>query len=284
MNNIKETKITSGLYLVSTPIGNLRDISIRALDTLRAVDLIVCEDTRVTGKLLHAYEIKNQKMRSYNDHNADKQRGAILETLTSGGCVALVSDAGTPLISDPGYKLIRDCQELGINVTSVPGANAPLTALQLSGLPTDRFAFIGFLPTKSAARKKLLQEWMTIQGSLVAFETGPRLLGSLKDMKDVLGDRDAAVIRELTKMHEEVRHLPLSELIASYEDNPAPKGEIVVVIGASEEEELSDDDLSEMLKKALDKLSVKDAAAFVAESTGEPRKKLYEMALSLAGK
>lgn len=276
---MKKVTLQTGLYLVATPIGNLRDMTLRAQDVLGEADLIVCEDTRVTGKLLEAYGIK-AKMMSYNDHNAPKQRSAILEALGAGQAVAMVSDAGTPLVSDPGYKLVRDCLDLGFAVMPVPGPSAVLSALQLSGLPSDQFSFLGFMPPKSGARKKMLAQWKNVPTTLVMFETGPRLSASLKDMQDVLGDRPAAVVREITKIYEESRRGTLSELLAYYEEG-APKGEIVTVIGSPLEETVSDDILETQLRTALQSMSVKDAAAFVAEAAGQPKKKLYEMALRL---
>lgn len=274
-------QLAPALYLVSTPIGNLRDMSFRAVDVLREVDIILCEDSRVTGKLLKAHDIKAKKLSVYNDHSDEKRRQEIIARLASGARMALVSDAGTPLVSDPGYKLVKDAQDQGITVTSVPGANAPLTALQLSGLPSDRFSFIGFLPAKQEARRKVLEEWQNVPGTLLLFESGPRLLSSLLDMKAVFGDRDAAVVREMTKMYEQVRRDRLSALSRCYETEGAPKGEIVVVIGAAPQKHYDDRMLKEMLEKALETMRVKDAASFVAETTGQPKKRLYEMALSL---
>lgn len=280
--NIKAVDLQPGLYLVATPIGNLRDITLRALDVLAAADVVVCEDTRVTAKLLNAYSLK-KKMISYNDHNADKQRGSLLEKLGSGGTVALVSDAGTPLVSDPGFKLVRDALDLGIAVTPVPGASAPLAALQLSGLPTDRFIFIGFSPPKKEGRRKFLQEWAKTPATLILFETGPRLAESLRDMAEIFGaDRPAAVVREITKKFEESRRDSLEHLAAWYADNEA-RGEIVVVIGPAMEAASSDEDIESQLKKALETMSVRDAAAFVAAATGMPKKRVYELALNLSG-
>lgn len=278
--NIKAVNLPSGLYLVATPIGNLRDITLRALDVLAAVDMIVCEDTRVSGKLLSAYGI-SKKMTPYNDHNAARQRGPLVEALSNGARIAMISDAGTPLVSDPGFKLVRDCLDLGLNVTALPGANAPLTALQLSGLPSDKFSFLGFLPPKSAGRQKILQGWKDSPAPLIIFETGPRLEDSLRDMLAVLGDRAAAVTRELTKMYEEARRGTLGQLVAHYEESGAPKGEIVVVVGGAGAEEYDEAALEEMLREALSSMSVKDAAAHVAERTGQSKKSLYEMALKL---
>lgn len=272
-----------GLILVATPIGNLGDISARALETLRGADVVVCEDTRVTGKLLRAFGI-DVPLLPYNDHNAARQRPKLLSALSGGKSVALVSDAGMPLISDPGYKLVSACVETGIGVTSVPGASAPLMALQLSGLPSDAFAFAGFLPAKSAARRKALAVWAGVPATLLFFETGPRLAGSLADMLAVFGDRPAAVARELTKMFEEVRRGTLGELASFYEVDGPPKGEIVVVVGAPVETPGGAVDLDALLRDALERMSVRDAAAFVAEQAGAPKKTVYARALELAGK
>lgn len=280
MKSFEPSSLPSGLYIIATPVGNLGDMTNRALGTLAAVDLIICEDTRVTGKLLHAFGIE-AKMIVYNDHNADRQRGRVLDILGSGGKVALVSDAGMPLISDPGYKLVRDCLDLGLYVTSLPGANAPLTALQLSGLPSDKFSFLGFMPPKSEGRKKLMREWGGVPGTLLVFESAQRLADSLHDMIEIWGNRPAAVIREMTKMHEETRRGTLSGLLEYYRQEGAPKGEIVIVVGAALPAEYSDDILEKMLEKALVSMSLKQAASFLAEQTGEPRKRLYEMALRL---
>lgn len=282
MKNLKSAELPPALYLVSTPIGNLRDITLRALDILQGVDVILCEDSRVTGKLLQVYDITDKKLSVYNDHSSAKQRAEILSRIASGARVGLVSDAGTPLVSDPGYKLVRDAQDLGLVVTSAPGANAPLTALQLSGLPSDAFAFIGFLPSKTVARKKLLAEWKNIPGTLLAFETGPRLLASLKDMQEVLGNRSCCVVREMTKIYEQARRHDLPSLIKYYEEAGAPKGEIVIVLEAVHQELVSDEELQGQLQAALKTMKTKEAANFVAEVTGQPKKKLYEMALSLS--
>ena len=280
MKKLEKAPLPPGLYLVATPIGNLRDITLRALDVLAEADILVCEDTRVTGKLLAAYDLK-KKMLSYNDHNADQKRGGILEALSGGARVALVSDAGTPLVSDPGFKLVRDCLDLGLPVSALPGANAPLTALQMSGLPSDKFSFLGFLPPKTEGRKKVLREWADVPGTLVIFESGPRLAASLADMLDVLGDRPAAVVREMTKMFEESRRGSVSSLARAYEEEGPPKGEIVVVLGAAEKRDFDEDQVNALLKEAVRTLSVKDAAAQVAEITGLSKKALYERALRL---
>lgn len=282
MKTLDPVPLVPGLYLISTPIGNLRDITLRALEVLAAVDVIACEDTRMTGKLLEAHSIKPARLIVYNDHNADASRKGILDMLAQGKRIALVSDAGTPLISDPGYKLVRDAQDMGFRVTSLPGANALLTALQLSGQPTDKFSFLGFLPARAKARQDVLKEWRAVPGTLVAYETGPRLIDSLSDMAQVLGGaRQAAVTRELTKMYEEVRRESLDHLVAYYEAEGAPKGEIVVVIGPGSADAASEDDIKARLQQLLPDLSVRDAAAQVADEMGIPKKQAYEFAIML---
>ncbi len=279
--NEHKSPLAPGLYLVATPIGNLGDMTQRALDALKSASVVYCEDTRVTGKLLHMLNIEAQ-LKVYNDHSAPRDQ--IIKLVKAGKSVALASDAGTPLVSDPGYKLVKACIDEGLYVTSVPGANAALTALQLSGLPSDAFSFIGFLPPKSGARKDVLQKWTRAPGSLIAFETGPRLSASLRDALDALGDRQAAVARELTKRFEEVRRGALSELAAYYQDAGAPKGEIVVVIGPPEIKAFGRDEVAALIAEELEGRSLRDAAQFVAEKTGWPRKDVYNLALELRGK
>lgn len=281
MTILQPSALPPGLYLVATPIGNLRDMTLRAIEVLGGVDLILCEDTRVSGKLLQAHGIKDKKLDVYNDHSADRMRPKILRDLAGGKRIALVSDAGMPLISDPGYKLVRDAQDLGLPVTSLPGANAVLTALQLSGLPSDKFSFLGFLPAKSKARCDVLRGWVDVPSTLVTYESAPRLIDSLIDMQKMLGDRDAAVTRELTKMFEEVRQDKLSALIAHYKEQGEPKGEIAIVIGPPGEKTYSDEVVADLLEKALKTMSVKDASAHVSELTGLKKKDLYDRALSL---
>lgn len=270
-----------GFYLVATPIGNLRDITFRALDTLSSVDLIICEDTRVTGKLMSAYGFK-KKMQVYNDHSTDQQRDALIKAVEDGQSIAVLSDAGTPLVSDPGYKLVRGAIQKELYVTSIPGPNAALPALQLSGLPTDQFSFLGFLPPKTTARQNTLQKWEAVPGSLIIYETGPRLVDSLQDIKKVLGNRDAAVTRELTKMYEEVQRGSLSDLIVHYGNKGAPKGEIVIVLGQAVAEVVSTESIEAQLKSALENMSVRDAAEMVSQATGKPKKTIYTLALKLA--
>jgi 16S rRNA (cytidine1402-2'-O)-methyltransferase len=281
----QEVSLKAGLYLVPTPIGNLRDLTFRALDVLAGVDLIVCEDTRVTGKLMKAFGLK-KPMRIYNDHASEKDRENIVKMIAEGESVALCSDAGTPLISDPGYKLVRQLVAEGIEVTALPGANAVLPALQLSGLPTDAFSFIGFLPARSGPRKTMLEKWQDRPGTLICYETGPRLEESLKDIKKVLGDRPAAIARELTKLYEEVKRGKLSALIEEVTLSGPPKGEIVLVIGENKQEDEATvaDTIEKQLIQALKTLSVRDAAELVAGATGKPKKAIYMLALKLSGK
>ncbi|WP_371821862.1 16S rRNA (cytidine(1402)-2'-O)-methyltransferase [Skermanella sp. TT6] len=277
------SKPTPGLYLVATPIGNAADITLRALSVLRAADAIACEDTRVTRKLLNAHGV-GTPMISYHEHNAAKMRPVLLERLGAGETIALVSDAGTPLISDPGYKLVRDCVAAGLPVTTLPGACAPVTALVLSGLPTDRFLFAGFLPPKSAARRAAAHELAGVRATLVFFESKERLAAALADLHAVLGDREAAVARELTKLFEEVRRGRLAELAAHYAEHGPPKGEIVVVVGPPEEGAGAADEASvdKALADAMERMSVRDAASEVAARTGWPRRQVYARALELS--
>jgi 16S rRNA (cytidine1402-2'-O)-methyltransferase len=277
--------IAPGLHLVATPIGNLRDISLRALATLSAADLILAEDTRVTRVLLAHYGITTP-LWAYHEHNAAEMRPKVLNLLQKGQALALVSDAGTPLVSDPGYKLVEDAIENGFAVTAIPGASAILTALVVAGLPTDRFFFEGFLPNKSSARQTRLSELSAIPGTLVFFESPHRLQGMLSDARQCLGDRPAAVARELTKFFETVRRGTLSELFALYENEATPKGEIVVLIGPPSEKHKPKDDaaVDQLLLQHMTQLSIKDSASVVAEETGIPRRIVYARAVALARK
>lgn len=273
-------RLTAGLYIVATPIGNLGDLSPRATDILAAADVIACEDTRVTGKLLKRYGI-DTKMVPYHDHSSPGARAGIIERLESGKTVALVSDAGTPLISDPGYRLVRDAVDAGLYVTAAPGPSSPMTALVLSGLPTDRFLFAGYLPPKDKARRDTLSEFASVRATLVFLESPKRLASSIATMADVLGDRAAAVAREMTKLHEEIRRGSLSDLAELYANMPAPKGEAVVVIAPPGDTVATPVDLDAMLSEALGTMSVRDAAATVAAATGIARKEVYTRALAL---
>ncbi len=273
--------LRAGLYIVATPIGNLRDITLRALDTLRAADVIMCEDTRVTRKLLGAYSIKG-KLQSYNDHSDDGRRAAIVDMVAQGQAVVLVSDAGMPLVSDPGYKLVRDCVSAELPITTIPGANAPLCALQLSGLPSDQFSFIGFLPNKSKARKDFLRKWMSVESTLIAFESAQRLVDSLAAIEEVLGDRQIAVVREITKLYEEAKRGRPAELLEYYAEKGQPKGEIVLVIAPPVPQELSEEVVLEKIRNALNTMKTKDAATFVADRTGLKKNDLYALALKVS--
>ena len=270
-----------GLYLVATPIGNLSDISLRALAVLRGADRIYCEDTRVTGKLLARFGIK-VRLDAYHDHNAEAVRPKILAALREGARVALVSDAGTPLVSDPGYKLVCAAIAEQLPVTATPGASALLTALVLSGLPPAPFLFAGFLPRQQTARRAALADWVSLDATLIFYEAPPRLAVTLADMAEILGPRPAAVARELTKLHEEIRRGMLAELAEHYRDSGAPRGEIVIVVGPPPPREVLDEqEIDDRLRVAVAELGVRDAAARLAAETGLPRNVLYRRALAL---
>lgn len=275
-------KPLAGLYVVATPIGHLGDITLRALAILAQADVIACEDTRQSGILLQAFGIRKPTI-SYHDHNADERRPEILRRIAAGEVVALISDAGMPAIADPGFKLVRECREAGLNVTVVPGANAAVTAMAGSGLPTDQFYFFGFLAAKSAARKKEILTLKPVAATLIFYEAPQRLAVSLGDLAEVLGAaRPAAVARELTKFYEETRRGSLGELAAYYEKHEV-KGEIVILVGKGEEERDAED-IDALLAERLQKLSVRDAVAEVAEMTGQPKKDIYARALALEKK
>jgi len=279
------SKPPAGLYIVATPIGNLDDITLRALTTLKSVDAVACEDTRVTAKLFARHGIRAPLL-AYHEHNAERMRPLLIERVRGGEAVALVSDAGTPLVSDPGFKLVRAAIGEGLAVTTLPGASAALAGLVLSGLPSDRFFFAGFLPAKDAARRHALTELASVPATLVFFESAPRLAAALADMASALGDRPAAVARELTKLYEEVRRGSLGELAAHYAEKGAPRGEVVVVVARPHPQAAapSDEALDGALKEALAAMSLKDASAAVAAATGLPRRAVYARALALAGR
>ena len=275
------SKPAPGLYIVATPIGHAQDLTLRALAVMEGVDAIACEDTRVTAKLLAMHGIKT-KLLPYHEHNAERMRPVLLEKLRRGEAIALVSDAGTPLVSDPGFKLVREAVAENLPVTSLPGPSAPIAALVLSGLPSDRFLFAGFLPPKSVARRGVLAELATAPATLIFFETGPRLEASLADMHLVLGNRPAAVARELTKLHEEVRRGGLRELAAYYREAGPPRGEIVVVVGAPEADApATAENIDQQIIDALRQMSVREASEAVAMATGVPRRQIYARALVL---
>jgi len=271
-------ELEPGLHLVATPIGNLGDITLRALWVLRGVDRILCEDTRVTGRLLARFGITTP-LDAYHDHNADRVRPLALAALRRGERLALVSDAGTPLVSDPGFKLVRAALDEGLPVTAAPGASAAIDALILSGLPPEAFLFAGFLPPRTAARRKALAAWRELPASLIFYEGPSRIAASLADMCEVLGDRPAAIARELTKRHEEVRRDSLAALAVYYHNHP-PRGEVVIVVGPYEPTAPAEADIDGRLDVKLARLSLRDAVAELAAETGLARRALYDRALA----
>jgi len=273
--------LAPGLHLVATPIGNLGDVTLRALWVLRSVDRILCEDTRVTQRLLARYAI-DKPLDPYHDHNADRVRPEILEALRRGASLALVSDAGTPLVSDPGFKLVRAALAENLPVTAAPGPSAALTALILSGLPPEVFLFAGFLPPRAAARRRALAQWPILAATLIFFEGPSRLAAALADMAEILGDRDAAVARELTKRHEEIRRGRLSALAEHYQRVGAPRGEAVIVVGPpAPPPPAAEEEIDDRLGALLAGHSLRDAVAVLAGETGIARRTLYERALAV---
>ena len=271
------------LYLIATPIGNLKDITLRALEVLKEVDIIACEDKRVSSKLLHYYGI-SKTLFSYHDHNADQVRPRLLSFLKEGKKIAYITDGGMPLISDPGFKLVRACQVESLPYTVLPGASAPLMALCLSGFSPDRFFFCGFLPPKTIARSSALEALKNLTVTLIFFESPKRLVSFLKDAQTVFGDREGAVCREMTKLYEDVQRGPLSSLIEYYEATP-PRGEIVALIeGASSLSSLSEEELEAHLEKALKTSSVKEAVDLLSKAFGRSKREVYQRALSLKEK
>ena len=274
--------LAGGLHLVATPIGNLRDVTVRALEVLAAADLIACEDTRVSRKLLDRYGI-TRPLTPYHEHNATEARPKLIAKLAQGCALALVSDAGTPLVSDPGYRLVREALAAGHAVNTVPGPSAVLAALMVCGLPTDRFFFEGFLPNKEAQRRSRIVELNRIPATLVLFETGPRIAASLADLAAGLGNREAAICRELTKLHEEVRRGELGTLASQYAGSAEMRGEFVVVIGPPDPQaRTSEAELDALLHPALARRSLKEAVAEIALVTGLSRREVYQRALALA--
>ena len=275
-------KLDPGLYIVATPIGNLSDLSPRAASILASADLIAAEDSRVTAKLLSHIGAR-RPMIAYHDHVAEKVRPELIARM-AGEAVALVSDAGTPLISDPGFKLVRDARAAGIPVTTIPGPCAAIAALTLAGLPTDRFLFAGFLPAKAGARSAAIAELATVRATLIFYESGPRLAAALAALRDGLGDREAAVAREISKKFEECVTGSLTELASRYADAP-PKGEIAIVVSPpGEAEPAGEAEVDSALREAMERLSPSRAAAEVAETLGVPRRQAYERALRLRGR
>lgn len=284
MNQINDLELKSkhftGLYLVATPIGTLADITLHALEVLKGVDVIACEDTRVSQKLLNHYGVE-AKIFSYHEHNATKVRPKLIQMLEEGQSIALVSDAGTPLIADPGYQLVKACYEKSIAVTSLPGPCSPIVALTLSGLPTDRFCFAGFIPTKSQARQTFFEQFTPQHGTLIFFETAKRLLASLQDMHEVWLDAQICVARELTKKFEEVQTGTLTELIQHYEKVGAPRGEVVVLVDSRTFSQPDNSRIDELLAIVLEKTSVRDGVDLVASVTDLSRRDVYQRALQV---
>lgn len=275
-----ESPLSSGLYVVATPIGNLGDITIRALSVLARADVVLCEDTRHSRTLLAHYAIATST-RPYHEHNAARERPRVLADLQGGRRVALISDAGTPLISDPGLKLVRAALDDGHRVECLPGASAALAALSVAGLPTDTFFFAGFLPTKTAARRARIAELKDVPSTLVFFEAPSRIAEMLADLEAELGTRPAVIARELTKLHEELRRGLLSELVFSMRGETI-KGEVVVVVGPPQQREVTDADINLQLKSALADASLRDASKAIAEALGVPRTRVYDLGLRMA--
>jgi 16S rRNA (cytidine1402-2'-O)-methyltransferase len=279
---IAAPKIATGLHIVATPIGNLGDITLRALETLAGADIVACEDTRMTHRLMERYGIK-ASLTPYHDHNAEAARPKILAHLAQGASVALVSDAGTPLISDPGFKLVREVCAAGLAVIALPGPSSVLAALSVAALPTDRFFFEGFLPPKEHARRMRIAELARIDATLVMFESGARVEDSLRDLADGLGTRDAAICREMTKLHEDIRRGPLHELARNASELET-RGEFVLVIGPPPADAgiMNEADLDGLLRESLAHGSVKDAVAQAVEVSGRSRREVYARALALS--
>ena len=272
------------LAVVSTPIGNLADLSDRAAETLETADIIACEDTRMTRKLLALTGRKtNAKLVPYHDHNGASMRPRLLADIADGNRVALVSDAGTPLVSDPGYKLVAACHEQHLRVFAVPGASAPLAALAAAGLPSDRFLFAGFIPATEKAARASLMEFQSLPVTTIWFDTPKRLLRSLALMQEIFGPRLAVVARELTKLHEDIQRAPIPELIETYRHRDSIKGEIVILVegAAMQETQFDDIELAIMVRREMEQGSLRDAVNAVTEITGLPRKRIYKLALDM---
>jgi len=271
-----------GLYITATPIGNLGDITYRAVEVLKSVDLILCEDTRVSARLLSHYDISTRCL-AYHDHNGERVRPQILQQLKNGASIALISDAGTPLISDPGFKLVREVADLGVKIMSIPGPSSPIAALSIAGLPSDRFLFLGFLPAKTHARRQVLKEVSAINATLVFLETGPRLIKMLRDVVEVLGPRQGAVAREMTKLYEEIKRDSVDGLIEAFAEVERVKGEIVVLIEPPLEKSYEAGEIDDLILEQLQSTSLKETATHVAALTGKAKREIYSRALSLSG-
>ncbi len=280
--SLSPSPLKAGLYIIATPIGNLKDISLRALETFMAADIILCEDTRVSQKLLLAYGL-SKKLMSLHDHNEAQKAEYILELIQQGQSLVLISDAGTPLISDPGYKLIHYLSSHDVYITHIPGPSSLNTAMVLSALPTDRFTFVGFAPSKSSARMAFLQNLKILQTTVIMLESPHRIIASLKDIAHIFGaNHPIALCRELTKRYEEVLRMKAGDLYHHAKENQGFKGEISLVIAPFFQDEYRDkDDVQDLLKQALKHYRIKDAAHIVAEQTGKSKKELYEQALQL---
>ena len=275
-----KSDLAPGLYVCATPIGHARDITLRALEVLAAADLVVAEDTRVSAKLLALHGLR-RPLSAYNDHNAARERPKLLSRLRQGARLALVSDAGTPLVSDPGFKLVRAAIEENLPVHAVPGPSAALAALTVSGLPSDRFLFAGFLPSRKGERRSALEELASVRATLIFFESAQRLAETLADMVEILGVRSAAVAREMTKLHEEVRRGLLADLASHYARHGAPKGEVTLVVSPPHPKASDPARLDWALAKAMAQLPLRSAVDLVAELLDEPRRGVYERALAL---
>ena len=283
---MSQIKLPAGLYITATPIGNASDITLRALEILRLADILLCEDTRATRRLLEIHSVKrarDSRILAYHDHSSDKIRRGILDDVEGGKAVALVSEAGMPLVSDPGYRLVRDALERGIDVTCAPGANAVLTALTLSGLPSDQFFFAGFPPSKQSSRRKFLSALEGIPATLIFFESPHRLAESLKDMASIFKERSGTVARELTKRFEEIKRGTLEEL-ADFYTGQAPKGEMVVLVEGAGDSAAKDIDVEAQLRVAMKDNTLSDAARQVAQNNGLSRSAVYQCALALQQK
>ena len=273
--------LINGLYIISTPIGNLRDISSRALEVLAKAPIIACEDTRVSKKLFSLLGLGlNKKFITYQDHNEEEQAQNIIDMINNEGAVALISDAGSPLISDPGYKLVKKCREQNVYITAIPGACAVITALQLSGLPTNRFMFAGFIPNKDKARTDLFNELKNINTTLIFYETAPRIIKTLETAAEIFANREMAIARELTKMYEEIISGTANKLIENFEHN-SPKGEFVLMIAPPEKTMPETEDLKEILIKKMAEKSLKSAVKEVCEECGVSKSAVYELALRI---
>jgi 16S rRNA (cytidine1402-2'-O)-methyltransferase len=280
IRNKEESRLHSGLYCVPTPIGNLADMTLRALEVLTHCDAVICEDSRVSGKLLAAYGIKDKKKIIYNDHADENTKSKIIAMVEAGKVMALVSDAGTPLVSDPGYKLVRDCLDNGLNVTALPGANAVLPALQLSGLPCDQFFFGGFLPAKDKALRDVLSRYIAVPETLIFYESPKRVEKTLSVIGDVLGNRQMALVREISKLYEDSIRGTAADILTHIQAKPV-KGEIVLVISGADEQ-AAEIDVNAMIRQSLDKgESIKDIAKDLADITGLKKKDLYNRAMAI---